>query len=311
MPAVGSGSERPASPSSRRRRESEELLLDDVGDLADAALEDRRSARTSASRSAGSRTARPVAPSRSSLSNSALPAGSRSRVPRGPDNGASIRVYRRAVPRATLDRREVRRMATATSFTGFRPEALRFLFDLAGNNERSWFQPRKADYERLLKEPLEALCVALDERFEALDLPLEPTPSGRRSGSIATSASARTSRHTRRTSARASRGSANAAERHGPLTPAERLVARTSTVRGESSPAAGCGIPNRPGWPPSGRWSTASPIASGRPSRSPRSSRRSGRSAVNDSRGCRRAIHRSPGRRAAQAQGHRLRQEPR
>ena len=55
----------------------------------------------------------------------------------------------------------------ADTFTGFRPEAIQFLADLAANNERAWFQPRKADYERLLKEPLEALCAALAVRFEA------------------------------------------------------------------------------------------------------------------------------------------------
>jgi uncharacterized protein (TIGR02453 family) len=58
------------------------------------------------------------------------------------------------------------------TFTGFRPEAIQFLADLAANNERTWFQPRKADYERLLKEPLEALCAALAERFEANGIPL-------------------------------------------------------------------------------------------------------------------------------------------
>jgi uncharacterized protein (TIGR02453 family) len=64
-------------------------------------------------------------------------------------------------------------MAVATStFTGFRPEAIQFLADLAVNNERAWFQPRKADYERLLKQPLEELCVALDERFVARGIPL-------------------------------------------------------------------------------------------------------------------------------------------
>ena len=40
------------------------------------------------------------------------------------------------------------------TFQGFRPEAFQFLVDLAGNNEHSWFQPRKADYELLLKQPL-------------------------------------------------------------------------------------------------------------------------------------------------------------
>jgi uncharacterized protein (TIGR02453 family) len=69
-------------------------------------------------------------------------------------------------------------MATATeTFTGFRPEAIQFLADLAENNDRAWFQPRKAEYERLLKEPLEALCVALGERFEARGLPLSADPA--------------------------------------------------------------------------------------------------------------------------------------
>jgi uncharacterized protein (TIGR02453 family) len=68
-------------------------------------------------------------------------------------------------------------MAVATStFTGFRPEAIQFLADLAVNNERSWFQARKADYERLLKHPLEELCVALGERFAARGIPLSADP---------------------------------------------------------------------------------------------------------------------------------------
>jgi uncharacterized protein (TIGR02453 family) len=67
-------------------------------------------------------------------------------------------------------------IATET-FTGFRPEAIQFLADLAENNDRAWFQPRKADYERLLKQPLEALCVALGERFEARGFPLSADPA--------------------------------------------------------------------------------------------------------------------------------------
>lgn len=66
--------------------------------------------------------------------------------------------------------------ATTMSFTGFRPEAIDFLIELALNNERDWFQPRKTDYERLLKGPLEALCVALSERFEWRDIPLSADP---------------------------------------------------------------------------------------------------------------------------------------
>ena len=68
-------------------------------------------------------------------------------------------------------------MALETSqFTGFRPEALDFLADLAQNNDRTWFQPRKAEFERLLKEPMEALVAALAERFEARGLPLRADP---------------------------------------------------------------------------------------------------------------------------------------
>ena len=68
-------------------------------------------------------------------------------------------------------------MAVDTStFTGFRHEARQFLVDLALNNERAWFQPRKGEFERLLKEPLEQLCVALQERFEARGIPLRADP---------------------------------------------------------------------------------------------------------------------------------------
>ena len=69
-------------------------------------------------------------------------------------------------------------MSTATTgFPGFRPEALDFLAELAANNDRAWFQPRKAEYEHLLKEPLEALCVALDARFRELGVPLAADPA--------------------------------------------------------------------------------------------------------------------------------------
>ena len=67
-------------------------------------------------------------------------------------------------------------MAVA-SFTGFSREAIQFLAELAQHNDRAWFQPRKGDYERLLKEPLEALCLALAERFERRGLPLRSDPA--------------------------------------------------------------------------------------------------------------------------------------
>jgi uncharacterized protein (TIGR02453 family) len=64
-----------------------------------------------------------------------------------------------------------------TQFAGFSRDAIQFLADLALHNERTWFQPRKGDYERLLKEPLEALCAALGERFEARGMPFRADPA--------------------------------------------------------------------------------------------------------------------------------------
>ena len=68
-------------------------------------------------------------------------------------------------------------MSTAASgFRGFSRDAIQFLADLAANNDRAWFQPRKAQYERLLKEPMELLCVALGDRFQARRIPLRADP---------------------------------------------------------------------------------------------------------------------------------------
>ena len=61
-------------------------------------------------------------------------------------------------------------------FTGFRPEAIDFLADLAQNNERAWFQAHKADYERLLKDPMEDFVAALADAFAAERLPLQADP---------------------------------------------------------------------------------------------------------------------------------------
>jgi uncharacterized protein (TIGR02453 family) len=65
---------------------------------------------------------------------------------------------------------------TTATFTGFRPDAIQFLADLAENNDRAWFVPRKAEYERLLKSPLEALCLALDDAFRTGGIPLSADP---------------------------------------------------------------------------------------------------------------------------------------
>ena len=67
-------------------------------------------------------------------------------------------------------------MSEPSAFTGFSTDAIEFLRDLTAHNDRTWFQPRKADYERLLKEPLEELCAALGDRFSRLDVPLQADP---------------------------------------------------------------------------------------------------------------------------------------
>jgi uncharacterized protein (TIGR02453 family) len=65
----------------------------------------------------------------------------------------------------------------APPFTGFQPEAIQFLAELAANNDRGWFQPRKREYERLLKAPLEALVAAVGQRLSARQIPLLADPA--------------------------------------------------------------------------------------------------------------------------------------
>ena len=67
-------------------------------------------------------------------------------------------------------------MSSTATFAGFQPEAIEFLINLALNNDRDWFQPRKAEFERLLKEPMESLVATLVDRFQARGIPLEADP---------------------------------------------------------------------------------------------------------------------------------------
>jgi uncharacterized protein (TIGR02453 family) len=69
------------------------------------------------------------------------------------------------------------RTISMTTFPGFHPDAIQFLADLAQNNSREWFQPRKADYERLLKRPMESLCEALEAEFRSRTIPLHADPA--------------------------------------------------------------------------------------------------------------------------------------
>ena len=65
---------------------------------------------------------------------------------------------------------------SAPAFAGFSRDSITFMEDLARNNDRAWFQPRKAEFERLLKEPMEELCIALAARFESRGIPLLADP---------------------------------------------------------------------------------------------------------------------------------------
>ena len=61
-------------------------------------------------------------------------------------------------------------------FTGFSPQALRFLRDLKKNNDRAWFQPRKATYERELLEPLQLLTADLAAALRKAKVPIDADP---------------------------------------------------------------------------------------------------------------------------------------
>ena len=173
------------------------------------------------------------------------------------------------------------------------PEAIDFLVELAQNNDRAWFQPRKSEFEALLKDPMEAMVAALAEAFDARGLPLQADPEALDlCGSTATPGLPKTSRLTRPTWARASRGSrAEAPPRcRTPSMP----TARTSTSSpARISPVAACGTRPSPSSTPSDSGSSMTSRASVAPSRTELSSPSSGRSiATSRSSECRPAIRR-------------------
>jgi len=75
-------------------------------------------------------------------------------------------------------------MSDASPFNGFPPDGLAFLAELAINNERSWFEPRKADYKRLVEAPAVALVAALGERLRALQPGIQYDLRANGSGSL-------------------------------------------------------------------------------------------------------------------------------
>ncbi len=57
------------------------------------------------------------------------------------------------------------RSMAATRFSGFSSEAFDFYDALAANNTRPWWNEHKADYQRVVREPLEALLAELSDEF--------------------------------------------------------------------------------------------------------------------------------------------------
>jgi uncharacterized protein (TIGR02453 family) len=67
--------------------------------------------------------------------------------------------------------------ATAATFSGFSPQALKFLRDLKKHNERAWFAPRKELYETECLAPLRALTVELARALRKAKIPIDADPS--------------------------------------------------------------------------------------------------------------------------------------
>jgi len=61
-------------------------------------------------------------------------------------------------------------------FDGFSPQALKFLRELKKNNDRAWFQPRKATYERELLAPLQLLTADLAAALRKAKMPIDADP---------------------------------------------------------------------------------------------------------------------------------------
>ena len=61
-------------------------------------------------------------------------------------------------------------------FPGFRAEGLQFLSDLARNNDRDWFKPRKQTFDDELQWPFRCLVADFARRAPAAGLPLTGDP---------------------------------------------------------------------------------------------------------------------------------------
>lgn len=83
--------------------------------------------------------------------------------------GAALR-RELAIKRLTRKEKEgmVAGHATDARFSGFRPEALRFLRRLERNNRREWFERNRAVYETEVRDPMRALVEEMDVQLARL-----------------------------------------------------------------------------------------------------------------------------------------------
>jgi len=65
---------------------------------------------------------------------------------------------------------------TSKIFNGFPKEFTSFFADLAMNNNKSWFNEHKQDYEQLVLEPSKLFVIAMGERLTDLSLDINAIP---------------------------------------------------------------------------------------------------------------------------------------
>lgn len=75
-------------------------------------------------------------------------------------------------------------MVDIPKFTGFPEEALSFFAELAVNNNREWFNPRKTEYKNLVLEPAQAFVLDFGQRMQELIKKIQYDPRTSGSGSI-------------------------------------------------------------------------------------------------------------------------------
>ena len=71
-----------------------------------------------------------------------------------------------------------------STFDGFSPEALKFLSEIAHNNNREWFQSNKKRYQEVLQQPAVAFVEAMGERLKSLSPNINIDPRTNGSGNL-------------------------------------------------------------------------------------------------------------------------------